>query len=148
MYCEMGILSWAHGDTFSVSVVEHHFLPLVSSDLFCYFSRGHLLCANTEQIRNFSRVSYVLVQCTKNSFHRGGGVCVCFVKSVRKGLFRNAWASGGGVTVLSTKLYKGRHKGRGNALGITHYHCESESSSLLPLSTRVGTPLGYTSPCL
>ena len=34
--CEIGMPSWAHGDTFNVSVVEHHFLPLVSSDLFCY----------------------------------------------------------------------------------------------------------------
>ena len=31
VYCETGMPSWARGDTFSVSVVEHHFLPLVSS---------------------------------------------------------------------------------------------------------------------
>ena len=42
VYCETGMPCSAHGDTFNrhgdtyVSVVEHHFLPLVSSDLFCY----------------------------------------------------------------------------------------------------------------
>ena len=52
-----------------------------------YISLGHPEGANAEQIRNFSGFSHVLVQCTKISFHRGGGgVCVCFLKSVRKGL--------------------------------------------------------------
>ena len=36
VYCQTGMLSWVHGDTFSVSAVEHQFLPLVSSYLFCY----------------------------------------------------------------------------------------------------------------
>ena len=54
---------------------------------------------------------------------------------------------GGGVTVLSTELNKRQHTGRGTAPGITHYS-ESESLSLLPPSTRAGTPLGHTSPCL
>ena len=35
VYFETGTLSLVHGDTFGVSVVEQ-FLPLVSSDLFCY----------------------------------------------------------------------------------------------------------------
>ena len=26
----------SHGDAFGVSVLEHHFLPLVLLDLFCY----------------------------------------------------------------------------------------------------------------
>ena len=51
------------------------------------------------------------------------------------------------VTVLSTELNKRRHTGRGTAPGITHYS-ESESLSLLPPSTRAGTALGHTSPCL
>ena len=36
---------------------------------------------------------------------------------------------------------------QGNARGTTDYS-ESKSSSLLPLSTQAGTPLGHTSPCL
>ena len=36
MYCETGTLSWVHGDTFSVSAAEHHFLPLVSSYLLLF----------------------------------------------------------------------------------------------------------------
>ena len=52
-----------------------------------HISRGHSERANTEQIRNFSGFSHVLV-------HRGG-VCVCFSKSVRKGRFRNVWVGGG-----------------------------------------------------
>ena len=35
VYCETGTLSWVHSDTFGVFAVEHHFLPLVSLDLFC-----------------------------------------------------------------------------------------------------------------
>ena len=35
VYFETGTLSWVQGDTFSVFVVEHQFLPLVSSRLFC-----------------------------------------------------------------------------------------------------------------
>ena len=38
---------------------------------YCYISLGHPLGANTEQIRNFSGISQVLVQCTKFSFRRG-----------------------------------------------------------------------------
>ena len=40
VYCETSTLRWIHGDTFSVSAAEHQFLPLVSSNLFCY-----LLCS-------------------------------------------------------------------------------------------------------
>ena len=36
VYCQTGVLSWVDGDAFSVYIVEHHFLPLVFSDLFCY----------------------------------------------------------------------------------------------------------------
>ena len=36
VYFERGTLSYVHGDTFGVSAVEHQFLPLESSDLFCY----------------------------------------------------------------------------------------------------------------
>ena len=34
---EIGMLSSLHGDTFCVSIAEHQFLPLVSSNLFCYW---------------------------------------------------------------------------------------------------------------
>ena len=34
VYCETGMVSLVHVYTFSVSVAEHHFLPLVSLDLF------------------------------------------------------------------------------------------------------------------
>ena len=36
VYCEIGMLSRVHGDTFYVPAAEHQFLPLVSSYLFCY----------------------------------------------------------------------------------------------------------------
>ena len=56
-----------------------------------------------EQIRTFSGFSQFFVQCTKISFRRGG-VCVYFLKSVRKGRFRNVWVKGGYVTIfLSTE---------------------------------------------
>ena len=45
------------------------------------------------------------------------------------------------------ELQSGRCTRQGNAGGTTYYS-ESESSSLLPLSTRAGTPLGHTSPCV
>ena len=54
---------------------------------------GHPLGANMEQIRSFSGFSQFFVQCTKISFRRGG-VCVYFLKSVRKGRFRNVWVKG------------------------------------------------------
>ena len=34
MYCRMGTPSMVHGDTCSMSIAEHQFLPLVSFDLF------------------------------------------------------------------------------------------------------------------
>ena len=43
----------------------------------------------------FPRFSELLVQCAKIS-SRWGGVCVYFLKSVRKGRFRNVWVAGGG----------------------------------------------------
>ena len=36
VYYQTGTLSWVHGDALSVSAVEHQFLPLVSSYLFCH----------------------------------------------------------------------------------------------------------------
>ena len=61
-----------------------------------HISLGHPLGANMEQIRTFSGFSQFFVQGTKISFHGGGGgVCVYFLKSVRKGRFRNVWVKGG-----------------------------------------------------
>ena len=40
VYFETSTLALVHGDTFSVSAVEHPFLSLVSSDLFCYLLRS------------------------------------------------------------------------------------------------------------
>ena len=40
VYCETGTLSWVHGDTFGVFAVEHQFLPIIPSDLFCYLLWG------------------------------------------------------------------------------------------------------------
>ena len=37
VYCEIGMLSWGHGDTSSVSAAEHQFLPFMSSDLCAFF---------------------------------------------------------------------------------------------------------------
>ena len=36
VYFETSTVSWVHGDTFSVSAAENQFLPLMSSDLFCF----------------------------------------------------------------------------------------------------------------
>ena len=54
---------------------------------------------------------------------------------------------GVGGHFLSTELEIGRRTGQSNAQGTTDY-CESESASLLSLSTRAGIPLGHRSPCL
>ena len=56
---------------------------------------------------------------------------------------------GGGVDdhiFEQMELQSGRCARQGNARGTADYS-EFESSSLLPLSTRAGTPLGHTSPC-
>ena len=58
-----------------------------------YISLGHPLGAHMEQIRTFSGFSQFFIQGTKISFHRGG-VCAYFLKSVRKGRFRNVWVKG------------------------------------------------------
>ena len=53
----------------------------------------------------------------------GGGVCVYFLKTVRKCRFRNVWVGGGWevVTFLSTELKLGRCRGRSTAQGTTAY---------------------------
>ena len=62
--------------------------------LCMHISRGHSFHANTEQIRNFSGFSHVLVQCTKVSFHRGGGMCMLF-EICEKRPFQKCMGSGG-----------------------------------------------------
>ena len=60
------------------------------------------------------------------------------------------WEGGGGGrwSQFCTKSCKRKDtQGTGNALRITHYS-ESDWLSSLRLSTRAGTPLGHTSPCL
>ena len=69
-----------------------------------------------------------------------GGVCVYFLKSVRKGHFKKVWVGGGGVgghIFEQTELQIGRCTERSNARGTIDYS-ESESSSLVPPSTRDG----------
>ena len=83
------------------------------------------------------------------SSHRGGGVCVYFFKSVRKGHFRNVWIGGGG----RWSHFSGQHDTLDGAhehgtAPVDHLYCESASSSAVPFSGRAGTPLGQTSPCL
>ena len=98
-----------------------------------HISLEHPVGADKEQIRNFSGFSHILVQCTKISFcGGGGGGCVCFLKSVRKGRFRNVWVWGGGGSQFCTKSCKRTDtQGTGNALRITHY---SDILSGAPLS--------------
>ena len=52
MYFETGALGCAHDDTFSVSVVDHRFLPLRSSNLFCYllWSRALGIGCSTQDV--------------------------------------------------------------------------------------------------
>ena len=59
----------------------------------------------------------------------------------------HALGGGGVFTFLSKQLEARRYMGRSNAQGTADYS-ELESSPLLSLSTRAGTPLGHTSPCL
>ena len=68
----------------------------------------------------------------------GGGVCVYFLKSVRKGRFRNVWVGGGGHIFEQTELQIGRCTRWSNVRGTTDYS-ESESPSLLRPATRAGT---------
>ena len=78
-------------------------------------------------------------------------MCILF-EICEKRLFQKCmgWRGGGGGrwSQFCTKSCKWKDtQGTGNALRITHYS-ESDSLSLLRLSTRAGTPLGHTSPCL
>ena len=61
----------------------------------------------------------LLVQCAKiSSRWGGGGVCVYFLKSVRKGCFRNVWVGGGGGDdhfFEQAELQSGRCTRQGNA---------------------------------
>ena len=79
----------------------------------------------------------------------GGDMCILF-EICEKRPFQKCmgWLGGvGGHSFEQTELQIGRCTGRGSARGTTDYS-EFESFSLLPPSTRVGTPLGHTSPCL
>ena len=85
---------------------EHPNSPRESWLLYnTHISLGHPEGANTEQIRNFSGFSHVLVQCTKISFRRGG-MCMLF-EICEKRPFQKFMGLGGGayvVTILSTEL--------------------------------------------
>ena len=60
-------------------------------------SWGHSSCAKAVGCGTFPGICEFLVQCAKFPFRwGGGGVCVYFLKSVRKGRFRNVWVRGGG----------------------------------------------------
>ena len=92
----------------------------------------------------------VLLRCANTSPRRGGGgVCVYFLKSVRKSRFRNVWVWGGGgrCSHFSTQscTLDGAHK---HALQSHQVYSESSSSVALPFSGKAGTPLGQTSPHL
>ena len=79
----------------------------------------------------------------------GGGMCMLF-EICEKTPFQKCMGLGGGGrwSQFCTQSWKREDtQGTGNAPRITHYS-ESDSLSSLPLSTRAGTPLGHTSPCL
>ena len=59
-----------------------------------HISWGHSPCANTVGFGTFPGFCELLVQCAKMRPVGGGGVY--FLKSVRKGRFRNVWVGGGG----------------------------------------------------
>ena len=91
----------------------------------------------------------VLLRCANMSPRRGG--CVYFLKSVRKGRFRNVCVGGGGggkvLKFFSTELHIGWCT-QTCAAQFRHVYSETSSSFALPFSGRAGTPLGQTSPCL
>ena len=65
-----------------------------------HISRGHSECDNAVGFGTFRGFSELLVQCAKISLSLWGGVCVYFLKSVRKGRFRNVWVGGGGSETI------------------------------------------------
>ena len=58
-------------------------------------SRIHSVCTKAVGFGIFPAVFELLVRCAKISFPGVGGICVYFLKSVRKGRFRNVWLRGG-----------------------------------------------------
>ena len=66
---------------------------------WCYISQGHSVCTNTVDFGAFPGFCELLVQMRQNfvPLGGGGGYCVYFLKSVRKGRFRNGWVWGEGV---------------------------------------------------
>ena len=80
----------------------------------------------------------------------GGGGYVYAFQNLEKRLFQKCMGLGGGgrwSQFCAQHCKRDNTQGTGNAPEITHYS-ESDSLSSLPLSTRAGTPLGHTSPCL
>ena len=66
--------------------------------LHLYFSLGHPFPANTERFHIFLRLFSTFGLMLQNVItFGGGGVCVCFSKSVRKRRFRNVWVGEGGA---------------------------------------------------
>ena len=62
-----------------------------------YLSGTSIICqhgANSQFFRVFSTFGPMHQNVVTSG---GGGVCVCFLKSVREGHFRNVWVGGGGV---------------------------------------------------
>ena len=99
-------------------------------------------CANSVGFGTFSRISELLVQCAKISLGILFEIC-------EKRPFQKCLGQGGCVvTFLSTEQPMGRCSQNVHRTVWTTHCSESESLSLLPLSTRAGTPFGQTSPCL
>ena len=61
--------------------------------------------------------------------------------------FQKCMGLGGGSQFCAQTCKREDTQGTGNAPGITHYS-ESDLLASLPLSTRAGTLLGHTPPCL
>ena len=68
----------------------------------------------------------------------GGGMCI-LVEICENGCFRNVGSRGGGYVVTEQRM--GRCTQNTHRTVWTIHYSESESSSLLPLSTRAGAPL-------
>ena len=70
-----------------------------------------------------------------------------FLKSVRKGHFRNE-CLGGRSSHFSAQRNTLDTSHKQCTAPLNHLYSESSSPSALPFSGRAGTPLGHTSPCL